>query len=352
MIDRPNASIRPRPERATKRLAKDGFEVVVWIDPALRVGRSAAGTSHEVTVAGRPMVLDLPLRGPDEFRDGHAKNEWRAIPDFAGPPLAEPILRGGWISITSRGRPGGNPLILEAIRLRWIDPARRRRVRANIDAAFDFDKELAPWLAIAHDWLAAWRSTTRRYVAAETTPQMRMAVGGHDGAVGGGESQTFGLYFGSRPASRPRELRAAFAAASSGCELPLERQLYAEALAYAEAALWRQAIISACSAAEVALDSESRRLLERSGYSEKDCVEILKRTSGVMELYRIAATRRRGLPVSSQRVSDQLANPRNGAVHAGHTSDEATARRAIETAKKLVDLVPLQTPESFTRGSV
>jgi hypothetical protein len=241
-------------------------------------------------------------------------------------------------------------LLLEAIRFRWIDPARRRRVRKSLEAAFEFDKEVAAWLAIAHDWLAAWRYTTRRYVAVERTPQMRMAVCGYEGAIGGGESPTFGLYFPSRRESSPRALRAAFIAASQGCDLPLERQLFAEALAYAEAALWRQAIISSCSAAEVALDRESRRLLSRAGYSEEDRDAILRRTSGVMELYRIAATRRGRLPVSFRRVSDQLAKPRNDAVHAGQSADEATTRGAIETAKRLIDIAPLRTPESFIRS--
>ncbi len=209
--------------------------------------------------------------------------------------------------------------------------------------------ELGPWLSIALDRLAAWRDTTQRSVPSERTPQMRMATEGYDGAIGGGESPTFGIYLPRRPRNKQLELHAAFVAASEGVELPLDRQLFAEALAYGEAARWRQAIISACSAVEVTLDREARRLLDRAGHSDADRDAIMRRTSGVMELYRIAETRRGGLGVSFERASDQIARPRNDAVHAGHALDEPTTQRAIETAAAVIAVAPLRAPLSFLR---
>ncbi len=339
----------PKRERETVALRPNGFEVIAWLDSPLLISRVAAGTTYDVTIAGRSIKLDVPLRGPREIGDERLDDGVRRIPEFPGPPLAEGIVKGGWISIRNSVRPQGGPLILEAIRLRWTDPARRRRIRENLEAGFDFAGELGAWLSIALDWLAAWRHTTQLSVASETTPRMRMAVSGYGGAIGGGRTTTFGVYFPSRQTNKPRELRAAFVAASDGKGLPLERELFAEALAYGEAARWRQAIVAACSAAEVALDREARRLLRRAD-PNADLDRIMDRTSGLMELYRIASTRNGGLPVSFGRVSGQLAKPRNDAVHAGHPADEDTAKRAIETAEALVNVAPLPSANSILRA--
>jgi hypothetical protein len=111
----------PTPRRATAILPPNGFEVITWLDPPLLIGRGAAGTSYDVTIAGRPTVLDVPLKGPDSIRDREEKGSWRTIAEFPGPPLVEPVARGGWISIRNSVQPQGNPLISRR------DPAQMNR---------------------------------------------------------------------------------------------------------------------------------------------------------------------------------------------------------------------------------
>jgi len=341
----------PDGQRSSIQLPRDGFEVIAWIDPPLLVSQRAAGKSYDVTIAGRPMTLDLPMKGSGSSGDRDERGSWREIPEFPGRPLAEPIARGGWISLTSSVQFRTEILIVEAIRLRWRDPARRRRVRKSLDAAFDFDRELGAWLSIALDWLAAWRGATRRYVSTEQTPQIRMGVSGYDGAISGGQMSSFGLHFPSRRVSKPSELRAAFIAASRQRELPLEHQLFAEALAYGEAARWRQAIISACTAAEVALSESVERLLVAAGRDEKERKAILDRPPAIMDLCRLHSVTKPGLPVSMDAVRKTLATPRNKAAHRGQEQDEDAVRQALTTARALLAVTPLPTPAALIRAA-
>jgi hypothetical protein len=211
----------------------------------------------------------------------------------------------------------------------------------------EFDADLGAWLALVRDWLAAWRGAVRGPVGHEATPRIKMASSAYAGSMGGGGYAKGGIYLGGRRICRPSELHAAFAAASAGRSLPLEHQLIAEAIASSWAARPGQAVISACSAAEVALSGSYDKVLATAGRSEKERAEILASVSGVVELYRLNASRKRGLPISLRAVMHRLAHPRNRAVHAGDQPDEKTVRQAIEAATAILAVAPLPTPRQL-----
>ena len=165
----------------------------------------------------------------------------------------------------------------------------------------------------------------------------------------GGGNATGGVYLGRRPISTPSELRAAFAAASVSLELPTEYSLYGEALAYAAGSRYREAVISACSAVEVALAGCADALLAQAGRNEEERGELLDRVTGVVDLYRLSATTRDGLPVSLGQVKHRLAGPRNNAAHKGQAPSEETVRHAIETARKMLSISPLPSARSLIR---
>jgi hypothetical protein len=112
---------------------------------------------------------------------------------------------------------------------------------------------------------------------------------------------------------------------------------------------YRQAVISACGAVEVALSESARAELSHAGRSRKEIDAVLRGVSGVVELYRLNAGRRRGLAVSIGQVIDQLAGPRNRAAHECEALDDDTARKAIRTARALLEVSPLPTPMSLLR---
>lgn len=334
-------------DRTGSKLAHNAFDAIAWLDPPFLVGRSVAGKSYAVQIAGRPTTLTLPKKGPGSLAMGEEK-PMPNIPDFPSPPLADQIVGGVHISVVSRAGLREKPLIVEALRLRWKDPARTRRVRDDDFVGQGFDQDLAPWLSLVRDWLAAWRGGVRQSVALERTPEIRMASAAYGGSIGGGgEPRAVGLHLERRRISTPAELKGAFAAASAGRSLPLEHQLLAEAVVYASGGQYRHAVISACSAAELALAGSADARLAKAGRSEQEREEILARVSGLVELYRINAVSRRSPIVSIKQVMGELAGPRNRAVHAGEQPNETCAAHAIRTARALVAVRPLPRPLRF-----
>jgi hypothetical protein len=329
-------------------MARDAFDAVAWLDPPLLVSRRLAGTSYDVRIAGKATILTLPATGPSKLTmsEGHPPRE---TPEFPPPKLAEPIVSGVHIQITSSTRIPKAPLIVDAIRLRWKDRTRTQQIRkSNHYGDREFDVDLGAWLSLAREWLAAWRGGVRRPATLEPTPIIRMASSAYGGSIGDGGNSPPGVYLGGgRIILTPAELRGAFAAASIGEPLPLEHQLLNEAVAYAAARHRRHAVISACSAAEVALSKSVRRLLDTAGRTEKEVAEVLKPVRGVSELYRLNAARKGNLPVSLGEVIDRLCGPRNLAAHAGREPSDETVRGAIQTARALLMLSPLPTPRSF-----
>ena len=133
-------------------------------------------------------------------------------------------------------------------------------------------------------------------------------------------------------------------------EVPLDYQLLAESGVHLARGQYRHAVVSACSAAEVALSAEAARLLRGAGWTENDVQAILRRANGVTELYRLTAVRRHGLPVSIGQVMNQLAAPRNRAVHAGEELAQDAVLNAIGTSRALLTVTRLPGPRALARA--
>ena len=115
---------------------------------------------------------------------------------------------------------------------------------------------------------------------------------------------------------------------------------------------YRLCVIDACSAAEIALGAALTVHLRAHGLADAEIEQLLRLGSGIAEAFPVY---RQFVPaaqsaVSRNRVIDQLANPRNRAVHAGERPPEAVAKRALETAARLVgEAVPLPRPDDIPR---
>ncbi len=204
------------------------------------------------------------------------------------------------------------------------------------------------WLTIVRDWLAAWSGNVREHIELEATPNVRLTLFNRDvlPARGGGPTP---VVIQGQTASSSVQFTAALGAASAHQTLPLERQLLADAVVQAHRRQYRQCVISACSAAEVALSAAAQDQLIAAGRPSGEVDKILRGVSGVVELYRLNAGRRDGLAVSIGQVKDQLANPRNAAAHAGHMPGEDVAAAAVRVARALLEVRPLPTPRSLVR---
>jgi hypothetical protein len=325
------------------------FDAVAWLDPPVIVSRRVARGPYAVKIAGRRASVWLPSKGPSKLTVGRGRPADGGIPEFPPPALATPIREGLQMAIRSATVLRERPLIVTALRLRWRDSERAAAERKGVwRPDDDYVTEVAPWLALARDWLSAWLGGTWRSVAAEATPAVRLARVGGKAVVGGGGQTPFGVHLPARRISTPSELRAAFIMASDSRPLPLAHQILAEALAYASAGRGRHAVISACTAAEVALSESLERFLERAGHPEKERDEILGR-GAIVDLCRLHVTTGGALPASLKTVRTALASPRNRAAHKGNELDGETVTLALKTAKSVLTVSPLPTPRVIIR---
>jgi hypothetical protein len=298
----------------------------------------------EVRIDGAEMDLFTPVESRKSLTYRKESLSTGPIPRFPAPPLADPLIAEVRSHASlALGVPSGI-LSPAALRLRCSEP-RICTVLSEREGRQEFSSIMGNWLTIVRDWLAAWSGNVRDTVEHEGTPAILAATEGAPKYFGGAGGTTMVIVQDQRPSS-PAEWEAALKAASDGVELPLEHQLISEAVVQAHRRQHRHSVISAVSATEVAFARSAREQLIRIGWAARDVADLLKGTNGVVDLYRLIAAHRQ-LPVSIRQVRDQLAEPRNLAVHGGESPNRETVKKAIHTARALLSVSPLPTPESF-----
>lgn len=326
-------------------MANGGLDALAWLPEPIHVHRTLAGRSYEIRIQDWRPVLTLPLEGPDATPLGEPDKP-RPVRAFPPPPLPEGFTPKV-VSYASMSLPVHEKVLaVDVVRLRWRDEALAVS-RSELGGSDPFINAFDDWLNPVYDWLTAWSGNIRTRIERRPKPVVLIATQDDPAAPARGGGGTTSVLVQGQRAFKPPEVRGAFAAASRAIPVPLEHRLLAEAVTHVHRDEHRQAAISACSAAEVALAAESRRLLIRAGRSQDEAESVLKGVRGVVELYRLSAGRRRGLPVSIGRVMDQIAAPRNDAVHGGKDIVKDAAIAAVRTARELVRAVsPLPAPGS------
>lgn len=132
------------------------------------------------------------------------------------------------------------------------------------------------------------------------------------------------------------QLNAAFYCASRDYNIPLQHSLFQRATSDFSNGDSRQAVINACAAAEVSLSAAVRAALKSTKVREKTVENIMKRSTGVVEIFRLFVVAGGKCTVSDDQVIDQLARPRNEAAHDGISPSTTDVRRAINTAKEIL----------------
>lgn len=209
----------------------------------------------------------------------------------------------------------------------------------------DFDS----WFRIVRNWLCAWTGQRREFPELAGGCQIHAAVPTGDGELGlfGGGAVLGELIVGERPATRP-EVVAALDCASARQDVGLVHELILRARSEGP----RRCVIDACAATEVALSSYLRTALVQKGMTAETIKKTLQGADGVVGLFRLALVSGGGFPVSDSRVMDQLAGPRNRAVHQGDALDARVAQRAVETASAIVGAAqPLPSPSHARRAA-
>jgi HEPN domain-containing protein len=326
-------------DRGLDRVARD----TLWVDQA------TAGKSYPITLESRRVRLTLPLENLDDVIHATLR-ELPSAPRFPGRlrpgPLRAPRVESGTAQVVPNGL-----LVVTAVRLRILaegDLALRSYTDWPITTVAD---AFGTWLTHAETWLDAWTGAVRQPVTRSGMPRIQAAIPADDGSLGGvGTGGPVPVVIRGQRWAAPGEVTAAFAAASCGLDVPLAHIVLRRSLVELHAGEYRLCVIDACSAAEIALDAALTAQLRARGLRDGEIEGLLRLASGISQafsLYRDVVMAGQSA-VSQNRIGDQLARPRNRAVHAGDHPDEAVAKRAFETAALLVrEAVPLPGPAAI-----
>ena len=217
---------------------------------------------------------------------------------------------------------------------------------STLGRAFDM------WFSTVRDWVCAWSGQLRHreFDHEESRIHTTIRVDGKAGVYGSGV--TVGRVIMGETAATREQVEAAFYCASKSYALPLQHALLQRARSDFTNGTFREAVINACTAAEVSLSTAVRTALNSANVREKTVTNIMRQSSGAVEIFRLFVITGGKNTVSDDRVMDQLAKPRNDAVHAGVSSTRNDAQRAIETANAIVEAAaPLPEPADARRSA-
>jgi hypothetical protein len=324
---------------------------IAWLDTPLWVDRALAGVTYRITLGSSRVRLTLPLENVDDEIHSSVRRTPPA-PRFPGrrrpAPLRAPHGETGFALPVAEGM-----LVVTAVRLRipaegdFAIGSYTTWPIAQVGALF------GAWLVRAEAWLDIWTGTIRQQVTRVGTPLVRAALPDDEGGLAGlGTGGPVPVVIRGQRWATPEEVTAGFAAASGELDIPLAYTILRRSLVELHAGEYRLCVVDACSAAEVALDAALTARLRAHGLTGAETERLLRLGAGIAEAFpvyqQLVAAGQSA--VSRNRVINQLANPRNRAVHAGEHPDETVAGRALETSARLVgEAVPLPRPDDIPR---
>ncbi|WP_063059157.1 hypothetical protein [Nocardia sienata] len=146
-------------------------------------------------------------------------------------------------------------------------------------------------------------------------------------------------------------LERCFELAGAGAQLPGEWQYIRRARSWLQAGQRRQATIDACTAAEIALANQVRRLLD--GTAAQVVQELLDRCNGIVDIVKLVrAIGGKEATTSVNSVDQRLAKVRNRAAHAGYEPQHEEAAKAVDVAVEIVEhALPLGSLYNTARAS-
>lgn len=210
-----------------------------------------------------------------------------------------------------------------------------------------------PWYEIVQDWLAAWTGLLREQWGEGLPEPFVSALAEMKGLRGLVSVGTSLASHGHQRAATGDEVRAAFVCAGQDRQIPPQWALLVRARSAHFQRRYRDCVIDACTASESSISEWIQAALARRSVPVEAQEVVTKQANGIIGLAEVAASLGLTLPRSRQAISNELAGPRNRAVHAGAVLDVETATKAFRLADSLVATVaPMPTPASILRRRV
>lgn len=200
----------------------------------------------------------------------------------------------------------------------------------------DLGDQFFLWFDTVYNWASTWSNLQTRKTGA-VRPDAFHFVGPKSGRLTGSATHISVVMSNElRPLSRA-QVESACSKASKGIRLPAEHRLLMQAGTSLNDRDYRQAVIDAGTAAEVALATTISESL-RSKKLNADYIEnSIVHADGLAGLISTYVWLGYSLPVSKNRASAQLASVRNKAAHAAYIPSPQEAVGAIGIARALVN---------------
>lgn len=305
-----------------RRIRFHGVANFPWLIPAKA---ETLGALDRIRIEKHSIGIALPV----------ASSEANGAPlvaplDYRKEPLAEPLLSsstGSWGYRSSAD-------------LYYIAAARASFVLApetNMATSSEFlelSQAFLKWFDIVRYWAAAW---TQQPLHDTSKPHGSiLQIPTSDDLMAGTPVRLGSVFFGATPLSLA-QLRSVFKRASRGDQLPVEHRLLLSARLAQMAKDNRLAVIEAGSAAEIALATAiSNEFQKNQKIDVKFINQTIENANGVAGLVSLYLALDQTLPISKNRVGNELARIRNLAVHGGHIPEDPETQLAVNHASALV----------------
>lgn len=207
-----------------------------------------------------------------------------------------------------------------------------------------------PWYEVVQDWLAAWTGMLREQWGEGLPEPVVSALAEMRGLRGLASVSHSVASHGPQRAAREVEIRAAFVCAGQKRQIPSQWALLVRSRSAHFQQRYRDCVIDACTASEASLSEWIQATLERRCVPVEAQEVVTQQANGVIGLAELAASLGLTLPRSRGAIANELAGPRNRAVHKGAALDNVTAAKAFRLANAIVGSVaPMPTPASILR---